>query len=304
VDWSVILGTEIPNAVVVTRPQSDELAEVLSVFDELLVLDDRDAMLRRTVELARDRIGLTRVGVFLYDDERQAMLGTWGMDIRGGLVDEHHVMYDIGDTDREVFRRAAIEGIHFTVVDNCPIVEQLENETRVVGRGWVACTPIRSARANFGMMFNDAALSGAPVDELKQARAAVLCSLLGTILDFTRDVPKTAKLDLARKRPMIVNALGLLTKDPSLSGKKIASSLGISVSRLARVFKQETGVSLVDYRNRLRLERFQMLVDSGGENLLAAALSAGFGSYAQFHRVFRASRGTTPREYLHGRQPP
>jgi AraC-like DNA-binding protein len=47
-----------------------------------------------------------------------------------------------------------------------------------------------------------------------------------------------------------------------------------------------------------------MLVDSGGENLLEAALSAGFGSYAQFHRVFRAWRGTTPREFLQGRQGP
>jgi AraC-like DNA-binding protein len=47
-----------------------------------------------------------------------------------------------------------------------------------------------------------------------------------------------------------------------------------------------------------------MLVDSGGENLLEAALASGFGSYAQFHRVFRTWRGTTPREYLqHRRQP-
>lgn len=302
-DWSIILG-DVPNAVMVTSSQEEELANVLSAFDDLLVLNDRDAMLKRTVELARDRIGLTRAGLFVYDEERQAMLGTWGMDLQGHVVDEHHVMYDIGDNDREVFRRAALEGIHFTVIDNCPIVEQLENETRVVGSGWVACTPIRSARANFGMLFNDAALSGAPVDELKQSHAAVLCSLLGTILDFTRTEPKRAALEASRRRPMIVSALGLLTKDPSLSGKKIASNLGISVSRLARVFKLETGVSLVDYRNRLRLERFQMLVDSGGENLLEAALSAGFGSYAQFHRVFRAWRGTTPREYLQNRQGP
>jgi AraC-like DNA-binding protein len=302
VDWPVILGADVPNAVMVTSAPNAELAEVLSAFDELLLLRDRDAMLRRTAELARDRIGLARAGLFLYDPERQAMLGTWGMDLDGRLVDEHHVMYDIGDTDREVFRRATVEGIHFTVIDNCPIVEQLETETRVVGRGWVACTPIRSARADFGMLFNDAALSGAPVDELKQARTAVLCSLLGTILDFTRAEPKTVAVDLSSKRPIIVNALGLLAKDPSLSGKTIASTFGISVSRLARVFKQETGVSLVDYRNRLRLERFQMLVDSGGENLLEAALAAGFGSYAQFHRVFRAWRGTTPRGYLRARQ--
>jgi AraC-like DNA-binding protein len=301
VDWSVILS-DGPNAVMETSPRKEELADVLSAFDELLVLNDKDAMIRRTVELARDRIGLTRAGLFLYDEERQAMLGTWGMDIRGRLVDEHHVMYDIGDTDREVFRRETVDGVHFTVIDNCPIVEQLENETRVAGRGWVACTPIRSARANFGMLFNDTGLSGAPVDELKQARAAVLCSLLGTILDFTRAVEKAVEPEPPSRRPLIVSALGLLTKDPSLSGKTMASSLGISVSRLARVFKQETGVSLVDYRNRLRLERFQMLVESGGENLLEAALAAGFGSYAQFHRVFRAWRGATPRDYLQGRQ--
>ena len=47
-----------------------------------------------------------------------------------------------------------------------------------------------------------------------------------------------------------------------------------------------------------------MLVDSGGENLLEAALSAGFGSYAQFHRVFRTWRSTTPREYLQERRQP
>jgi transcriptional regulator GlxA family with amidase domain len=81
----------------------------------------------------------------------------------------------------------------------------------------------------------------------------------------------------------------------------LASRLDISVSRLARVFKAEMGMSLVEYRNRLRLERFQVLLDSGGDNLLAAALAAGFGSYAQFHRVFRAIRGTTPSVYLRER---
>jgi AraC-like DNA-binding protein len=225
------------------------------------------------------------------------------MDLEGNLVDEHHVMYDLGDTDREVFRRAEVEGIHFTVIDNCPIVVQLENETRVVGRGWVVCTPVRSARRNLGMLFNDAALSGAPVDETKQARTAILCSFLGTLLEF-------GALESQRPAPpasgnrMMVEALRELAKDPSLSGKKLAASLGISLSRLARLFKRETGASLVDYRNQLRLERFQMLVDSGGDNLLEAALSAGFGSYAQFHRVFRAWRGTTPREYLRERQKP
>lgn len=303
-DWSVILGENVPTPALVKSSTQGELKAVLSAFDELLILDDRDAMLKRTVELARERIGLVRAGLFLYDEQKKLMLGTWGMDLEGRIVDEHRVMYDVGESDLEVFRRATAEGIHFTVFDNCPIVEQLEEETRVVGRGWVACTPIRSARANLGMLFNDAALSGAAVDEIKQARTAILCSLLGTILDFTRDERKLVPRRAPGKHPMIVEAVGLLAKDPSRSGKSISATLHISLSRLARLFKQETGQSLVDYRNRLRLERFQMLVDSGGENLLEAALASGFGSYAQFHRVFRAWSGTTPREYLQRRQRP
>ncbi|HXU64750.1 MAG TPA: helix-turn-helix domain-containing protein, partial [Polyangia bacterium] len=56
------------------------------------------------------------------------------------------------------------------------------------------------------------------------------------------------------------------------------------------------------YRNRLRLDRFWLLVDGGRPSLLEAALAAGFGSYAQFHRVFRAQRHVTPREYLRRRR--
>jgi AraC-like DNA-binding protein len=58
------------------------------------------------------------------------------------------------------------------------------------------------------------------------------------------------------------------------------------------------GVSLVDYRNRLRIDRFfECIQRTGGNgNLLDAALEAGFGSYAQFHRVYRKFLGTTPRD--------
>jgi transcriptional regulator GlxA family with amidase domain len=54
----------------------------------------------------------------------------------------------------------------------------------------------------------------------------------------------------------------------------------------------------VEYRNRLRLDRFESLLGQGPANLLDAALEAGFGSYAQFHRVFRARLHASPRDYL------
>jgi AraC-like DNA-binding protein len=280
----------------------EELRSLIAAFDELLLTEDVDAMLRGVCEIALERIGLKRVGIFLLDAPRNLMLGTWGTDLDGQIVDEHHVMYDFGDNDRECFRRAA-QGVPYSVIDNCPIVVQLPAETRVVGRSWVACTPIRSARAAMGVMFNDSGISGEPPDPSKQARAAILCSLLGTVLDLTHGQPGQGRSGsrTSAGHPLVRQTVRLLAKDPSLGGKDLASALDISLSRLARVFKIEMGMSLVEYRNRLRLERFQVLLDAGGENLLAAALAAGFGSYAQFHRVFRALRGTTPRAYLRER---
>jgi AraC-like DNA-binding protein len=303
VDWPIILGSDAPVPSMVNSPANGDLASLLSAFDELVALEDADAIVRRAVELARGRIGLERAGVFLLDESCNVMRGTWGTDLRGAIVDEHHLMYEMGDNDREVFRRAAVEGAPFTVFDDCPIVVQRTAETEVVGRGWVACTPIRSARARIGMLFNDTALTGAPVDDEKQARAAILCSLLGALLDVERGRSgrRAPASHASAEHPMVLQTTRLLADDPSLGGKEIAAKLDISVSHLARVFKSSMGMSLVEYRNKLRLERFGVLVDSGGENLLEAALAAGFGSYAQFHRVFRAQRGTTPRDYVRRR---
>ena len=276
---------------------------LLSAFDELVAIEDGDHLLKRAVELALERVGLVRAGLFLLADDDKSMLGTWGTDLDGNIVDERHVMYLLGDYDREVFRRASEDGVPFTVIENSPIVVQLESVTRVAGRGWLACTPVRSVRGNLGMMFNDAGSSGAPVDESKQARAALLCLLVGTVLDLRKTAsPQRVDRTASPSNPMIVETVRRFAKEPSLSGKQLAAELKISLSRLARVFKREMGMSLVEYRNRLRLERFQTLLEAGGENLHDAARGAGFGSYAQFHRVFRALRGGSPREALRARR--
>jgi AraC-like DNA-binding protein len=299
VDWPVILGPEVPVPRVLNQSPDGKLEGLLAAFDEILALDEPDAILKRAVEIAQHRIGLERVGIFLVDRHRKLMLGTWGTDMRGRRVDEHQIMYELGDTEREVFRRSEQDGAHFTVFNNCPIIEHPGGETHVAGRGWVACTPIRSARSPIGIMFNDVGLSGRAVDEAKQTHAALLCSLLGTMLDPLRGLlvsnPSMRSDSYDR---LVSGALEMLEKDPTMGGKQIAAKLDISLSRLARVFKAELGMSLVAYRNRLRMERFSSLVDQGHTNLLDAALAAGFGSYAQFHRVFRALGRGTPREFL------
>ena len=72
---------------------------------------------------------------------------------------------------------------------------------------------------------------------------------------------------------------------------------GLSPSHLSRLFKAQTGVSITRFRNQRRLERFHHLYGRGRRTTaLAAALEAGFGSYAQFYRVVRDETGRAPSE--------
>ncbi len=99
--------------------------------------------------------------------------------------------------------------------------------------------------------------------------------------------------------PSVERAARLLRDevDP-LPMEELAARVGLSASRLSRLFHQQTGVALVDFRNRQRIQRFLRLYGRGRRiSISEAALDAGFGSYPQFHRVFKQQMGCSPAEY-------
>jgi AraC-like DNA-binding protein len=94
--------------------------------------------------------------------------------------------------------------------------------------------------------------------------------------------------------PAVETVARLLRADPGAGDlATLARTAGLSPSHLSRLFKAQTGVSISRFRNQQRLQRF-MLLYGGHTTALAAALEAGFGSYAQFYRVFRAETGHRP----------
>jgi len=280
--------------------QGGGLASLLVALDELRTVVDTDVVLRLAVEITRDRLGIYRARIFMFDRSRNVMLGTWGMAPSCSVVDEHHIVSPLQASDREALRRSENGTAHFTVFENCPMIEHQEGTPRIAGPGRVAKTPIRSSQTPLGMMFNDVGAAADALDEVKQAQLAVLCSMLGTMLDPVRGwrvrcgVPPGS----SPSQRLVAATVEMLDRDPGLGTKSLAAELHISESRLGALFKTLMGMSLVDYRNLQRLDRFEALVDGDPSSLMDAALAAGFGSYAQFHRVFRARLHTTPRQYL------
>lgn len=81
---------------------------------------------------------------------------------------------------------------------------------------------------------------------------------------------------------------------------RLAAHCGVSGAYLSRVFARQVGVPLSRYRNSTRLGRFLELkrAAAGGRTLTELAYSAGFGSYAQFYKVFSQAYGRGPRGSL------
>lgn len=105
--------------------------------------------------------------------------------------------------------------------------------------------------------------------------------------------------DASDVHPAVERAALILRDEHELTDlETLSKRCGLSPSRLSRLFKQQTGVSLVDFRNRRRIERFLDLYGSGRKyTMIEAALRSGFGSYPQFHRVFRQIVGRSPADY-------
>jgi AraC-like DNA-binding protein len=96
--------------------------------------------------------------------------------------------------------------------------------------------------------------------------------------------------------PGVETVARLLRSDPGAGDlATLARAARLSPSHLSRIFHEQTGVSISRFRNQHRLQRFIRLYRRGRRTTaLAAALEAGFGSYAQFYRVFRDQTGRRP----------
>jgi len=77
---------------------------------------------------------------------------------------------------------------------------------------------------------------------------------------------------------------------------ELAARTGLSVSRLAHVFRTETGISPGHYLKSLRLREARELLESSSLSVKEIAARVGF-HLSKLVREFRLACGTTPRQY-------
>lgn len=84
-------------------------------------------------------------------------------------------------------------------------------------------------------------------------------------------------------------------KDISL--KDIADHVGLSTFYLSAQFKKETGISFTEYRDKLRFNRAQNLLELTDMSIKQICFESGFSNYENFIRRFTTHFGTSPQRY-------
>ncbi len=113
---------------------------------------------------------------------------------------------------------------------------------------------------------------------------------------------RTGKIldDPVSLHPAVQRAIQLLSEGAwEKDFAQLAQACGVSDAYLSRTFCRQIGVPLNRYRNSLRLARFwEEYRQPTQKNLSEAVFAAGFGSYAQFYKVFSQAYGHGPRASL------
>ena len=82
------------------------------------------------------------------------------------------------------------------------------------------------------------------------------------------------------------------TEDFSLSD--VARAIHVSPFYLCKIFKKATGLTFIEFRNRLRIESAMKSLANPNQSVSEIAYSVGFRSLTQFNRLFRRTVGQSP----------
>ncbi len=102
---------------------------------------------------------------------------------------------------------------------------------------------------------------------------------------------------MTREQQTLAEAAKLLCDHPELPITAAAQQVHMSRSLFQKRFKEAYGIPPVEYRNRSRIQKAKLLLETTDLPIKDIAARLGFYDVAYFHKSFRAATGLTPTAY-------
>ncbi|GGE36938.1 AraC family transcriptional regulator [Pullulanibacillus camelliae] len=104
---------------------------------------------------------------------------------------------------------------------------------------------------------------------------------------------------------LVLRICGYLERhyDEKIAIPALCELFNISSRHLNRLFKQETGLTVIEMVHKIRIERAKYFLENTNEKVIAIAFKVGYEDPAFFSRLFRRNVGISPGKYrgrIHG----
>lgn len=88
--------------------------------------------------------------------------------------------------------------------------------------------------------------------------------------------------------------------EKNITLQEISELINYSPYYFTRFFKNNTGMTFIEYLNRVRIEKAETMLINQCENITEIAFMCGFNSLKTFNRVFKATAGCSPSSFRLG----
>ena len=124
-----------------------------------------------------------------------------------------------------------------------------------------------------------------------------LCAWISTALNEFIELVYSSQD--ARKVTQIRPAINYIDANynKSITLADVARASHLSVSRLAHLFKEQMGITIIDYLTNVRIERAKQLLLATDQNCTEVCFEVGYNNQSYFTRTFKGLVGMTPRQF-------
>jgi len=141
-------------------------------------------------------------------------------------------------------------------------------------------------------------LNSVKLDELIESFYTGNCKDKDTLVKIIDLIRTTPTFDFAAPHPIIEKAIEYLGNlDDDITVSDIAKRMNVSIYYLSHLFKSVTGISVIEYRNELKLTNAKRLLVESRLSINQIATQCGFSNASYFSEVFSKSEKISPSQY-------
>jgi PAS domain S-box-containing protein len=155
-----------------------DLQALQAIHLELSEIESLDTLYYRMVELAQKRLHLDRLALFLIDEHKNELCGTYGIDVQGVIRNEQYYREPI--TPNHWSTQISDSPNHTTFLNDVPLVD---NKVEV-GRGWHGATALWTGHQAIGYISADNLIRHEPARPYQAEMISLLGSTYGHLIQI------------------------------------------------------------------------------------------------------------------------